>query len=680
LNVTVYLLLAVIAFVPYANSFEADITFDSKLLVLHDPRVHDFSLANLKQILVGVYYYPDRDTNLYRPLTTLSFLVNYDLLGSGESSFGYHCVNFALHSLNVFLIYFLATLVFRGRLAAVCTAVLFAVHPVGTEAVTNIAGRADLMAALAVLAGMVVHARGQMRPGSDRLVAGALFVIAFCGMLCKENAIVLLPLLFLFDLAVRPDRLRQFRTAGLRYAGVCSGLVMALVLRQQMLARFLPTEIPFTDNPLQGTDFLSARLTAIEIVTRYLKLLAWPDVLSVDYSYGQVEAATATKGAASAVLLLILLGLLIYGFRTGRRTVFFFGMMFFIALFPTSNVGFLIGSIMAERFLYLPLAGFVGCVVAMAVALCNRAMQNPKYSGLAITLLVTVMATALGVRTWIRNNDWQSSTTLFTAAIEATPRSYKPYHVLATEIWMSGDRSQLVRAIELEQHAVAILDGLPAERNATGPYAMLGNLWRHYGDGQAKLDSTDARAAYERALEAFTSGAAIDRAQDVAARRLASSRGFAADAIPHRVYPDLWLGLGDAQSLLGMYDRAIESKLYLARISPADAEIAGFVSEQYRVMDRLDDALSWATTAMLMGRTPNTLARFAAYYRDRYPKDCQPVLASNTKMFNLACPAVRSLVCSSEEKLRKTLRESTPATLLAWYEGSRPTVGLCSSD
>src|SRR5579862_9061405 len=99
------------------------------------------------------------ETNLYRPFTTLSYLFNYAVLGSRTDPASYHWINFAVHALNIALVYLLGLLLLEEVPLAFAVAALWALHPVLTESVTNIVGRADLLAAFGVLTGLLCYAR-----------------------------------------------------------------------------------------------------------------------------------------------------------------------------------------------------------------------------------------------------------------------------------------------------------------------------------------------------------------------------------------------------------------------------------------------------------------------------------------------------------------------------------------
>ena len=195
-------------------------------------------------------------------------------------------VNFLLHAINVWLLYELALAMFRRASPAFFAAALWAVHPIGTEAVTSIVGRADLLAAMSVLGGLLLYIRHR-----NRWAPAALFAIACAGVFAKENAAVLLGLMLLWDLSFGEG------TAGATgrwrsYAAVAASLVILAVVRHAVLGGLPPDEPVYVDNPLRGADFWTARWTAIGLVGLDLRLVLFPLTLSCDRSFDTIRLAT----------------------------------------------------------------------------------------------------------------------------------------------------------------------------------------------------------------------------------------------------------------------------------------------------------------------------------------------------------------------------------------------------
>src|SRR5438876_105859 len=92
--------IALLTVLAYSNSFQAALSMDSPTIVERDTRIREASTENLTLIWTKNYWWPSRPSNLFRPVTTLSYLLNYTLLGNGPAPLGYHVVNFLLHALN----------------------------------------------------------------------------------------------------------------------------------------------------------------------------------------------------------------------------------------------------------------------------------------------------------------------------------------------------------------------------------------------------------------------------------------------------------------------------------------------------------------------------------------------------------------------------------------------------
>ena len=261
---------------------------------------------------------------------------------------------------------------------AFALAALWGVHPLLTESVTNIVGRADLLAAFGVLAGLLCYVKSATAAGRRKLFWVAAMVAAQAvGIFSKENAAVLPGIMLLYDLTWR--RRTAWRGRALAYAALVLPLAAFFYLRGTLPMHILAR---FGDNPLMSAGFWTARLTAVKVIGKYLWLFVWPARLSADYSYNAVPLfgwhPAEWEDAKALIALAVCLGaalLAVRWYRT-RKPLFFFLAFFFVALAPTSNLAILIGSIMAERFVYLPSIGLAGCVVAAIYALGRQVSRQ----------------------------------------------------------------------------------------------------------------------------------------------------------------------------------------------------------------------------------------------------------------------------------------------------------------
>ncbi len=408
----------------YSNSFQTALVFDNAPVIGQDPRIRQATTQNISSILRGGYRYDKPAAGLYRPLTTLSYLLNYAVLGGGARPPGYHWTNFVLHALNAALVYALGTILFGEAAPALALAAIWGLHPLLTESVTNIVGRADLLASAAILAGLLCHIRAASAAGG-RKAAWLIGVAAAqtVGLFSKESAVMLPGIMVAYDL-VWFDR-APWRRRAASYGALLLPFAAFVYLRNQA---HLQLYIPFADNPLVNAGFWTARLTAVEVSGKYLLLFLWPAKLSADYSYRAVplfgdpltfEALSALTVCAAAVLLLVWLS------RRAQKPAVFFLLFFFLALLPTSNLIVPIGSIMAERFLYLPSIGLAGC----AAAALWPVSRSPR-AARARLITLALVCVALGARTYARNLDWKDDLSLWTSATEVVPGSAKAHYNL----------------------------------------------------------------------------------------------------------------------------------------------------------------------------------------------------------------------------------------------------------
>jgi tetratricopeptide (TPR) repeat protein len=403
----------------YSNSFQAGLVFDNAKAIAADPRIREATAHNAGLILTQDYWY-NRDTSgLYRPITTLSYLANYALLGNGVRPEGYHWVNLVLHCANAGLVYALGMIVFEEAALALALAALWGLHPLLTESVTNVVGRADLLAGFGVLAGLICYVKSQEAARRKFAWLAAMAAAQTIGLLSKENAAVLPAVMLLYDLVWR----KRVRWPG--YASLLPAFAVYAALRSKVHTHIVPN---FAENPLVGAGFWTARITALKVLGKYLWLFIWPAQLSADYSFNAVPLFGWRWDAdgAQAMLALAAIAGLAFSIFKNRRTpaVLFFAGFFAVAIAPVSNLIILIGSIMAERFLYLPAVGLAGCAVLAIRALAGR------WQWIAVALLCL----ALGARTYARNADWHDELSLWTSAVAAYPASARPHNNLANAL------------------------------------------------------------------------------------------------------------------------------------------------------------------------------------------------------------------------------------------------------
>jgi tetratricopeptide (TPR) repeat protein len=425
-------LLLGVAMLVYGNTLLNNFTLDDELYILRNPAVTSASLKGL--------FEATKSNNIFRPITFATFALNWAV--GGAQPFGYHLFNLLLNAAAALLLYLvLQTLlenVPQGATAAFAAALLFAVHPIHTEAVASIVGRSELLAVGFLLAAWLLHLRDQ------HILSLVCFVLA---LLSKESAVAFVPLVLAGDFA--RAKLKPLHRYGW-IAGVAALYLAALWQIQG--GRFGANGVNFLDNPLTRLPASLRILNALRIAWKYVGLHLYPSTLSCEYSYNAILLYSNWQHTApAAVAAAFVLALWIWALWTQRREWVLAGAIYLCGFAVTSNLLVPTGTIMGERLAYLPSAGF-----CLLVALIWIRLENHQRK-LAWAVFAIVVA-SLAMRTVIRNRDWRDNFTLFSADVRAVPESAKMHANLGGVYFYRG---QLDEARGEFQTALGIYPDFP---------------------------------------------------------------------------------------------------------------------------------------------------------------------------------------------------------------------------
>jgi protein O-mannosyl-transferase len=502
----------VTAILCYVNAVGNEFVLDDTRLIRDNLRIR--TLANVPHLFASSYWDLSGPQALYRPLVLVSYAFNYAIHGLSPS--GYTVVNIALHAAVSLLLFALVRAIGGSLFAAGVAGIAFAVHPVHAEAVAGISGRPELLAAFFYLLAMHLRRRaaGSGRPGAVYR-AGALVCFA-CALLSKESAMTLLLILPVMDAlcpvegagTLRP-RSRLVRDY-LPFLGVAVGY---LLVRRAVLGGITIAEgaIAPLDNPLvpitttafgerMGATAVQAIMTAFAVIAEYARLLAWPARLSPDYAYNQIPLVT------SALDFRFLVGVALFTAGIGgvvmmwrRSPLAAFGLAFLAVTFSiVSNFVITIGTICAERLMYLPSAG----ALVAAAAGAERLTANRPVRRRIVAVMVAVLILLAAARTWTRNRDWHSEGTLWSAAVTAAPGSARVQSEYARTLMARGENAaeagrpgeaELLYA-QAQSHFEAALKIYPSYSPAIEGLAMIHSLHDRFDQ---------AIVLYERALRAW---------------------------------------------------------------------------------------------------------------------------------------------------------------------------------
>ena len=586
--------------------------------------MHAATAENVDLILHRTYWWPYGESGLYRPLTTLSYLFNYAVLGAADRPASYHAVNLILHVANVLLLWTLIKQATRNDRAAFAAAAIWAVLPLSTEAVTNIVGRADLLAAAGTLGALLSYARARDAGGGRRAawLAGAAAAAA-AATFAKESGFVVLPLIVAFELAFW-DPKRSPRALGAGVASLAVPLLAAWSARAAVLGAAPSAAFPFVDNPLVGAGWWTARLTALKTAGMYVWKLVSPMRLSPDYSFDAIPLARGSLDDWLAWLTVAaVLGAMIAAARRSRAAGFLAAFAV-IAFLPASNLLFATGTIFGERLLYLPAAGLVA-LAALALARLPRA---------AFTCATAVVVVLFAARTWARNPDWTSDLTLWRSAVAAQPSSAKTHHSLAEAMYESDPTHANIDAVIAEQErSVAILDRLPDDRNWFESFRQAGA----YHLDKATALKAEGRPEYERALALLERAASIARAT----AKTREAPNVAQEADVNRLLAAAYVGIHDAPSALSAATRARD----LDPLVPLPYRLAA--TAQLAQQDPDAAAVTLMIGSMVTGDRGLTQALLGLYAAGLDEDGCAATASAEGPALNPGCPVVRRHMCAA---------------------------------
>ena len=461
-SLPIVVLLTLLVTLAYWNTLENGFPLDDQALVEENTLMT--RMDYLPTLLTSDYWAGARDpavarnieSGLYRPLVLLSFAFNYAV--SGRQPRDYHLVNVLLHLLVAFLVYALALQIGISLLGALVSAVLFAVHPIHTEPVASIVGRAELLMAVGVLAGL----RWAIQ---DRLVLSlCAFVLA---LLSKEQAVMLPVLLMLYDCTRgKPWENGTGWGAKLhallaRYGPYAVVLAAYAILRSLALGGLHPPPARFLHNPLPYLDLPQRLFTAMKVAGQYLWLCLWPHALSADYSYDAIPVSQSLFDAGVIFGIVVWGGLCILALWMYRRTPVITFAVGFLALtfLPVSNLIVPIGTIMGERLFYLPSVGLCLLIGLAYERVTTRSDVRsttydvrrtsqviprippashlvPRTSNfaprtVASTIALALVCLGLTLRTIDRNRAWVNSESAMDAVLQVYPNNAKAHAWLA---------------------------------------------------------------------------------------------------------------------------------------------------------------------------------------------------------------------------------------------------------
>lgn len=435
-SAAIVLLAIAVSFTSLGNTY----AYDDGYIVAANERIR--ALHNIPALFADSYWGKDSPAGGYRPLTLALFTVQWVL--GGARPIVMHFSNVLLYAALCFLVFAVARRILPHA-AAWIAAALFAVHPVHVESVGNVVGQAEITAALACVAGVLIYLRerdtARMRWPATLGVIGC-FAAA---VLTKENGAVFPMLILAAELTV----VRDTRPIGQRFA-TARPLVLLLTLvglayiwvRSRVLGDLagMPPHVAYVGLHLTNAHRV---LTMIGMAREWVRLLLWPARLAAEYSPPMTPFAIAmsSEQLPGLLALVVTLGTLGESIKRGWHDVTFGIAWTIIAILPVSGFFVATGFILAERTMMLPSVGAMIVVGGLGWRLWNaipaeqraeRRLRQLAGGALAVVILLGFTRSALRQMVW-RDND-----VLFPTTLRDAPNSYRAHQIMGAWLFANN--------------------------------------------------------------------------------------------------------------------------------------------------------------------------------------------------------------------------------------------------
>ncbi|MFZ4439369.1 MAG: tetratricopeptide repeat protein [Syntrophales bacterium] len=485
------LIIIVLGFLVYSNTFQVPFAFDDQLVVSDNIGIKD-----LKKFLGPSLSVKDHLINFLqgssRHIGFLSFALNYKVHALQLT--GYHVVNLFIHLINALLVYGFVLLTFRtpfaadylqrginggsfdaSRLLALFSALLFVSHPVQTQAVTYITQRFASLATLFYLLSLVLYISARVSsvaPPLFRYVCyGAAIIAAVVAMKTKEISFTLPFMIILYEI--------MFFTGGFKrrllYLFPFLLTIPIIPMAVMGISVFSTGGLPSTAGSLSAAvagvdaavraasftrwDYL---LTQFRVIVTYIRLLFFPVNQNLDYDYPIYRIFFTPQVLLSFLFLLAFFSLGVYLFyasgrkeKNGRfwlRTVSFGIFWFFVTMSVESSI-IPIQDVIFEHRVYLPAIGFfLALICGVAYIVTETSANQSIVIRKAFIPVMILVVLGLSVTAYARNAVWRDEITFWEDVVRKSPGKVRPHYSLGLYYALAGRFDDAIK-----EHQMAII-------------------------------------------------------------------------------------------------------------------------------------------------------------------------------------------------------------------------------
>ena len=489
----------------YSNTFKASWHLDDYANIVDNKYIQLTELSPSALFRSFQPYQNNLELRLSRPISYLSLALNWYI--GQKQVIGYHIVNISIHVLaSGFLYLFLLSVLKTPRLVgrfqgdenniALLASVLWAIHPIQTQAITYIVQRMASLSAMFFIIGMFCYIQGRFqterRWSRWAFFSGAL-ICMFLAVGSKENTITFPLSIGLIEIIL----FQNFSSAENRKTCiriVIAATIVTLTIALPLLFTMLPDPLTSYQSRYGQRSFSQTErlLTEFRIVMNYLVQIFYPLLSRFSIEHPITISTSLVKPITTLLSLLSIAGLLIFGFlRIHRFPALSLAILFYFfnhvveSSFISLELVFEHRNYLPSLFLFLPVA--IGAVKGLRYF----QKENKQVMYFLCSSVLTLLLIVIGMTTFTRNRAWSSEKTLWEDAIEKAPLSARPW----------GSLAFYYSAIGYYDKALELYEVSLTKQRITGffPAIVLRNMGFIYS---IKHDYDKALACYDRALNA----------------------------------------------------------------------------------------------------------------------------------------------------------------------------------
>ena len=480
-------ILVLICLAVYGNTLLNGFVYDDMTQVLNNSWIRDVRhLPDIFSKNVWGFQSGRNVSNYYRPMMHVIYLVSYGMFGL--KPWGFHLVNIFFHMINSLLVFLVASSLFRPRRLqdtsssplpsfispAFVAALLFALHPINTEAVAWVGAVTDLSYTFFYLCSLYFYIRAEDGfKNKEYFISLASFSLA---LLCKEPAVTLPAALIAYDITFGQGSKGIYFYAK-KYSAFILLLGLYFIVRVQVLGGFAPVKM---NRDLTTYQYC---INVFPLISTYLEKLFIPIGQNAIHTFHPLTSLWDMKALLSLSITISFIAAVFIAYRKSR--IIFFGLVVIIVpLLPALYTPAIGESPLAERYLYLPSVGFA-IVLATLYSSQTERLQSYRLPIVAMALIAVLFSSLIIAR----NRIWRDNVTLYTDTIKKSPDAELPRGNFGIALLEDGRLDEAI-----EQFRVIITKINPSSENA------------YYNMGRAYMK----KGAYPEAMAAFKKALSLD--------------------------------------------------------------------------------------------------------------------------------------------------------------------------